>query len=94
MAMYMEENHDKIMMILLYKALIAGSIVAAFIHHENGTDPPFVVSPLYEAEHYIVQPTALGCSDGLLGAIDETPPGLVITSSFGGFNSAVVASRV
>ena len=46
----------------------------------------------HEAGHYLVQLIASGCSGGLLGAIDGTPPGAVTTNGAGGSTSVAAAN--
>ena len=79
---------------LLGKALAAVWMVANFSHSKDGMAPPFLVLPLHEAGHYIVQPVELGGSGGLFEGIDKTPPRVVITNDTGGYNGAEMANRV
>ena len=48
-APYGDGELDKQMLMLLDKASVAGSMVATFAHHNDGTTPPFEVSTLHKA---------------------------------------------
>ena len=44
-ALYGDGEWDELMMILLDEAFVAGSMVAIFAHHDDGTAPPFEYQP-------------------------------------------------
>ena len=48
MAPYKENKQDELMLMLLDKVSVAGSMVVTFAHHDNRTIPPFEVSTLHE----------------------------------------------
>ena len=48
MVPYGDSKWDKLMLMLLDKASIAGSMVATFAHYDDGTAPPFEVLTPYD----------------------------------------------
>ena len=48
MALYGDDKWNELMLMLLYKAFVVGSMVATFAHHIDGTAPLLKVSTLLE----------------------------------------------
>ena len=48
MALYGDDKWNELMLMLLDKAFVVGSMVATFAHHIDGTAPLFKVSDLHE----------------------------------------------
>ena len=54
MALYGDGKQDELMLMLLDEASIAGSMVATFAHHGDGTAPLLEVSTLHETGQCLV----------------------------------------